>query len=75
MFSTCLCVFQAEDKCGEANEKLTETNKQHDEVMKRVRAFRKKFENVKNARLNTFTECFNHVANQIDVVYKVVRNL
>jgi structural maintenance of chromosome 1 len=54
-----------------AYEKLRETNRAHDELVKKVGKCRKEFEEVKNDRLSAFMTCYNHVSKKIDPVYKV----
>ena len=62
-------MVQVEDRYSLASEKLAETKKQHDELMKKTRM---NFEKVENARLTRCMTCFKQVSQQIDGVYKVL---
>ena len=50
---------------------MRETNRTHDDLVKKVGKCRKRFEKVKHERLTAFMTCYDHVSNKIELVYKV----
>jgi len=54
-----------------AREKLQETNTEFDAARKRAKKAKQAFEKVKKERHDRFQDCFEHVANEIDGIYKV----
>ncbi|XP_033230751.1 structural maintenance of chromosomes protein 1A-like [Belonocnema kinseyi] len=53
-----------------AKEKLQETNEEFDQARKKAKKAKTQFEKVKKERLDRFMACFEHVANEIDPIYK-----
>ncbi|XP_033230168.1 structural maintenance of chromosomes protein 1A-like [Belonocnema kinseyi] len=59
-----------------AKEKLQETNEEFDQARKKAKKAKTQFEKVKKERHDRFMACFEHVANEIDPIYKsLAKNL
>lgn len=54
-----------------AREKLQETNEEFDTARKKAKKTKQSFEKVKKDRHDRFMNCFEHVSNEIDGIYKV----
>lgn len=54
-----------------AKEKLQETNEEFEQSRKKAKKAKTQFEKVKKERHDRFMTCFEHVANEIDPIYKV----
>lgn len=54
-----------------AREKLQETNEEFEAARRRAKRAKQAFERVKIERHDKFMTCFEHVANEIDNIYKV----
>ena len=54
-----------------AREKLQETNEEFESARRRAKQAKKAFERVKKERHDKFMNCFEHVSNEIDSIYKV----
>lgn len=54
-----------------AKEKLQETNEEFEQSRKKAKKAKTQFEKVKKERHDRFMACFEHVANEIDPIYKV----
>lgn len=54
-----------------AREKLQETNEEFDTARKKAKKTKQSFEKVKKDRHDRFMDCFEHVSNEIDGIYKV----
>lgn len=54
-----------------AKEKLHETNEEFEQSRKKAKKAKTQFEKVKKERHDRFMACFEHVANEIDPIYKV----
>ncbi|PSN35220.1 Structural maintenance of chromosomes protein 1A [Blattella germanica] len=63
--------FQAMQKLDMAREKLQETNEEFETARRHARKAKQNFERVKKERHDRFMNCFEHVANEIDNIYKV----
>lgn len=55
-----------------AREKLQETNEEFENARRRAKQAKKNFEKVKKERHDKFMDCFEHVSNEIDNIYKVI---
>lgn len=55
-----------------AKEKLQETNEEFEQLRKKAKKAKTQFEKIKKERYDRFTTCFEHVANEIDPIYKVL---
>lgn len=64
--------FQAIQKLYLAKEKLHETNEEFEQSRKKAKKAKTQFEKVKKERHDRFMACFEHVANEIDPIYKVI---
>ncbi|XP_032683016.1 structural maintenance of chromosomes protein 1A [Odontomachus brunneus] len=53
-----------------AKEKLQETNEEFEQSRKKAKKAKTQFEKVKKERHDRFMTCFEHVANEIDPIYK-----
>jgi hypothetical protein len=53
-----------------AREKLQETNEEFETARRHARKAKQNFERVKKERHDRFMNCFEHVANEIDNIYK-----
>ncbi|XP_043267117.1 structural maintenance of chromosomes protein 1A [Venturia canescens] len=53
-----------------AKEKLQETNEEFEQSRKKAKKAKTQFEKVKKERHDKFMACFEHVANEIDPIYK-----
>ncbi|XP_012537435.1 structural maintenance of chromosomes protein 1A [Monomorium pharaonis] len=53
-----------------AKEKLQETNEEFEQSRKKAKKAKTQFEKVKKERHDRFMACFEHVANEIDPIYK-----
>lgn len=62
---------QAIQKLYLAKEKLQETNEEFEQSRKKAKKAKTQFEKVKKERHDRFMACFEHVANEIDPIYKV----
>lgn len=58
-------------KLNEVREKVNVTNKAFEMARKKAHKAKINFERVKKERHNKFVQCFDHVANEIDGIYKV----
>jgi pyridoxal biosynthesis lyase PdxS len=58
-------------KLDMAREKLQETNEEFETARRHARKAKQNFERVKKERHDRFMNCFEHVANEIDNIYKV----
>jgi len=58
-------------KLDQAREKMQETDREFNTARTRAKKAKQNFERIKKERHNKFTECFEHVANEIDLIYKV----
>lgn len=56
-----------------AKEKLQETNEEFEQSRKKAKKAKTQFEKVKKERHDRFMACFEHVANEIDPIYKVCK--
>lgn len=63
--------MKAMQKLDEARNKLQETNEEFENARKKARLAKQKFERVKKDRHTKFMDCFDHVSNIIDYIYKV----
>lgn len=66
------CLLQAMQKLDMAREKLQETNEEFETARRHARKAKQNFERVKKERHDRFMNCFEHVANEIDNIYKVI---
>jgi hypothetical protein len=64
--------LQAMQKLDMAREKLQETNEEFETARRHARKAKQNFERVKKERHDRFMNCFEHVANEIDNIYKVI---
>ncbi|KAG8231458.1 hypothetical protein J437_LFUL000175 [Ladona fulva] len=62
--------MRAMQKLDLAREKLQETNEEFDNARRRTKRAKQAFERVKKERHDRFMNCFEHVANEIDGIYK-----
>ncbi|XP_046405927.1 structural maintenance of chromosomes protein 1A [Ischnura elegans] len=62
--------MRAMQKLDLAREKLQETNEEFDNARRRTKRAKQAFERVKKERHDRFMKCFEHVANEIDGIYK-----
>ena len=62
--------MKAMQKLEFAREKLQETNEEFDNARKRAKKAKQAFERVKKERYDRFVTFFEHVANEIDGIYK-----
>ncbi|XP_076763199.1 structural maintenance of chromosomes 1 [Xylocopa sonorina] len=53
-----------------AKEKLQETNEEFEQSRKKAKKAKTQFERIKKERHDRFMACFDHVANEIDPIYK-----
>lgn len=60
-------------KLNEVREKVSATNEAFVAARKRAHKAKLAFEKVKKERHDKFMTCFEHVANEIDAIYKVTR--
>lgn len=56
-----------------AKEKLQETNEEFEQSRKKAKKAKTQFEKIKKERHDRFMACFEHVANEIDPIYKVYK--
>lgn len=68
---TLFFISQAMQKLEMAREKLQETNEEFENSRRHAYKAKQKFERVKKERHDRFMNCFEHVANEIDNIYKV----
>lgn len=61
-------------KLDQAREKMQETDREFNSARSRAKKAKQNFERIKKERHTKFTECFEHVANEIDLIYKVYLN-
>lgn len=52
---------------------MQETDREFNSARSRAKKAKQNFERIKKERHTKFTECFEHVANEIDLIYKVQR--
>ena len=52
-------------------ERLIETSEEFESARKRAKKAKQAFERVKKERYDRFMNCFDHVSNKIDEIYKV----
>lgn len=64
-------LFKAIQKLYLAKEKLQETNEEFEQSRKKAKKAKTQFEKIKKERHDRFMACFEHVANEIDPIYKV----
>lgn len=64
--------MRALQKLDMAREKMLETAEEFDTVRRRAKKAKQAFERVKKERLDRFMACFEHVANEIDGIYKAL---
>ncbi|XP_046433115.1 structural maintenance of chromosomes protein 1A [Neodiprion pinetum] len=62
--------MKALQKLYAAKEKLQETNEEFEQSRKKAKKAKTQFEKVKKERHDRFMACFEHVANEIDPIYK-----
>jgi len=62
--------MKAMHKLEMAREKLQETNEEFESARRRAKQAKKNFEKVKKERHDKFMDCFEHVSNEIDNIYK-----
>lgn len=62
--------MRAMQKLDMAREKLQETNEEFEMARRHARKAKLNFEKVKKDRHDRFMNCFEHVANEIDTIYK-----
>lgn len=62
--------MKAIQKLEMAREKLQETNEEFEAARRRAKKAKQAFERVKKERHDKFMACFEHVANEIDNIYK-----
>lgn len=65
-------LLQAMQKLDQAREKMQETDREFNSARTRAKKAKQNFERIKKERHTKFTECFEHVANEIDLIYKVI---
>ena len=53
-------------------ERLIETSEEFENARKRAKRAKQTFEKVKKERYDRFMNCFDHVSNKIDEIYKVM---
>lgn len=63
--------LRALQKLEEAQGKLQSTNEEFEALRKQNKSAKIAFEKVRTERYNRFNTCFEHVANEIDNIYKV----
>ena len=56
-------------------EKFHETSEEFDAARRRAKKAKLAFEKIRKERYDRFMQCFDHVANKIDDVYKVMFSL
>ncbi|XP_037092152.1 structural maintenance of chromosomes protein 1A-like [Pollicipes pollicipes] len=64
--------MRAMQKLDMAREKLQETNEEFDSARRRAKKSKQAFERAKKERNDRFMACFEHVANEIDGIYKAL---
>lgn len=64
--------MKAMQKLDAARNKLQETNEEFENARKRARQAKQKFDRIKKDRHTKFLNCFDHVANVIDNIYKAL---
>ncbi|XP_075978364.1 structural maintenance of chromosomes 1 [Anticarsia gemmatalis] len=64
--------MRAMEKLNEVREKVNATNEAFVAARKRAHKAKLAFEKVKKERHDKFIECFEHVANEIDAIYKAL---
>lgn len=64
--------MKAIQKLEMAREKLQETNEEFENARRRAKQAKKAFERVKKERHDKFMNCFEHVSNEIDAIYKAL---
>lgn len=52
-------------------ERFQETSEEFENARKRAKKAKQAFERVKKQRYDCFMQCFDHVSNRIDEIYKV----
>ncbi|GAB0087362.1 Structural maintenance of chromosomes protein [Sergentomyia squamirostris] len=62
--------MKAMQKLDLVSEKVASTNEEFENARKRTKKAKTAFERVKNDRANKFTQCFNHISEAIDGIYK-----
>lgn len=62
--------MKAMEKLELAQGKLQSTNEEFENFRKQNRKAKAAFEKIKHQRYEKFTACFDHVANEIDTIYK-----
>lgn len=65
-------MLQAIEKLELARGKLQVTNEEFEAARRRAKKAKINFERIKKDRYDRFTECFEHVTNNIDSIYKVI---
>lgn len=58
-------------KLDQARERLQETDREFNNARARAKKAKQAFEKIKKERYDKFMMCFEHVANEIDNIYKV----
>ena len=58
-------------KLDQARERLQETDREFNSARNRAKKAKQAFEKIKKERYDKFMSCFEHVANEIDTIYKV----
>lgn len=64
--------MKAMQKLDAARNKLQETNEEFENARKKARQAKQKFDRIKKERHTKFINCFDHVANVIDNIYKAL---
>ncbi|XP_059610478.1 structural maintenance of chromosomes protein 1A [Phlebotomus argentipes] len=62
--------LKAMQKLDLVSEKVASTNEEFENARKKTKKAKTNFEKVKNERCNRFTNCFNHISEAIDGIYK-----
>lgn len=62
---------QANKEIEFAVEKLKDTNFKYREAREKINTIKKQFETVKQERINRFTYSLEHIATELDSIYKV----
>lgn len=61
---------RATERLQDARERLTEVDKEFENVRQKARAAKEKFERVKQQRYELFDKAFKHISGKIDKIYK-----
>lgn len=64
--------MKAMEKLDGVRERFQETSEEFENARKRAKKAKQAFEKVKKARYDSFMQCFDHVSNRIDEIYKAL---